>query len=155
MFIICVQFELNYYWPEIRCRSGEYTDRFSQDWIQKDAWSFERAWNACSGKTSEEEFSQGRFRRCQKHCISLKTIQRRKYNVKGSKSLWHIEGNHKLIRLVAIYHLVFHTKKQSEKKQSQILDYFEWTCQDISLGLFLFNIQYLSERAVGQDEIHC
>ena len=33
-------------------------DRLSQD------WSFERAWNAISGKTNEEKFSQGRFRRC-------------------------------------------------------------------------------------------
>ena len=39
-------------------------DQFFQDWIQKDAWSFECAWNASSGKTSEEKFSQGRFRRC-------------------------------------------------------------------------------------------
>ena len=54
-----------------------------------------------------------------KRCISLKTIQRRKYNVKGSNSLWHVDGNHKLIRLVAFYHFVFHTEKQSERKQSQ------------------------------------
>ena len=54
-----------------------------------------------------------------KCCISLKTIQRRKYNVKGSNSLWHIDGNHKLIRLVAFCHFVFHTEKQSERKQSQ------------------------------------
>ena len=39
-------------------------DQFFQDWIQTDAWSFECAWNASSGKTSEEKFSQGRFRRC-------------------------------------------------------------------------------------------
>ena len=64
MFIICVQFVLNCHWPGIRCHSEGYTDRFSEDWIQKDTWSFERAWNASSGKTSEEKFSQGRFRRC-------------------------------------------------------------------------------------------
>ena len=54
-----------------------------------------------------------------KRCISLRTIQRRKYNVKGSNSLWHIDGIHKVIRLVAICHLVFYTEKQSERKQSQ------------------------------------
>ena len=54
-----------------------------------------------------------------KRYISLRIIQRRKYNVKGSNSLWHIDGNHKLIRLVAICHFVFHTEKQSERKQSQ------------------------------------
>ena len=46
-------------------------------------------------------------------------MQRRKYNVKWSNSLWHIDRNHKLIRLVAIFYFVFHTEKQSERKQSQ------------------------------------
>ena len=54
-----------------------------------------------------------------KRCISLRTIQRRKYNVKGSNSLWHIDENQKLTRLVAICHFVFHTEKPSETKQSQ------------------------------------
>ena len=30
--------------------------------------------------------------------VELTTIQRRKYQVKGTKSLWHIDGNHKLVR---------------------------------------------------------
>ena len=60
-----------------------------------------------------------------KRCISLRTIQRRKYNVKGYNSLWQIDGNDKLIRLDAICHLVFHTKKQSEREQSQILECLE------------------------------
>ena len=42
-----------------------------------------------------------------KRCVSLRTIQRRKYNVKVSSSLWHIDGNHQLIRLVAIAILFF------------------------------------------------
>ena len=42
-----------------------------------------------------------------KRCISLRTMQRRKYNVKGSNSLWHIDGKHKLIRLLAIVILLF------------------------------------------------
>ena len=48
-----------------------------------------------------------------KRSISLRTIQRRKYNVKESNSLWYIDGNIKLIQLVAIYHLTFYTKRQS------------------------------------------
>ena len=54
-----------------------------------------------------------------KHCISLRTIQRKKYNVKGSNSLSHIDENQKLTRFVAICHFVFHTEKRSETKQSQ------------------------------------
>ena len=30
--------------------------------------------------------------------LQLKVISRRKYKVKGTNSLWHIDGNHKLIR---------------------------------------------------------
>ena len=30
--------------------------------------------------------------------VELTTIRRRKYQVKGTKSLWHIDGNHKLVR---------------------------------------------------------
>ena len=30
--------------------------------------------------------------------VELTTIRRRKYQVKGTKSLWHTDGNHKLIR---------------------------------------------------------
>ena len=30
--------------------------------------------------------------------VELRTIQRRKYQVKGTKSFWHIDGNHKLVR---------------------------------------------------------
>ena len=59
-----------------------------------------------------------------KRCISLRTIQRRKYNVKGSNSLRHIDGNHKLTRLVATCHFAFHTEKQPETKQSQFGFFF-------------------------------
>ena len=116
MFIICVQFVLNCHWPGIRCHSEGYTDRFSEDWIQKDTWSFERSWNASSGMRVHRFDLEDVIKRY----ISLRTIQRRNYNVKGSNSLWHIDGIHKVIRLVAICHLVFYTEKQSERKQSQL-----------------------------------
>ena len=36
--------------------------------------------------------------------IELTVIKRRKYSVKGSNSLWHIDGNHKLIRWNFVIH---------------------------------------------------
>ena len=36
--------------------------------------------------------------------IELTTIHRRKYNVKGTNALWHIYGNHKLIRWGIVIH---------------------------------------------------
>ena len=50
-----------------------------------------------------------------KRRISLRTIQRRKYNVKGSNSLWHIDGKHKLIRLLAIVILLFILKNNQRE----------------------------------------
>lgn len=52
-----------------------------------------------------------------KLCISLRTMQKRKYNVEGSNSLWDIDKNHKLIRLVAICYFALQTEKQPERKQ--------------------------------------
>ncbi|XP_066935261.1 uncharacterized protein [Clytia hemisphaerica] len=34
----------------------------------------------------------------------LKTVRRRKYNVKGTNALWHIDGNHKLIKWGLVIH---------------------------------------------------
>ncbi len=39
----------------------------------------------------------------------LRTIKRRKYSVKGPQHLWHIDGNHKLIRYVVLCMYVYVT----------------------------------------------
>ena len=39
-----------------------------------------------------------------KRSIELTVINRRKYSVKGTNSLWHIDGNHKLIRWNCVIH---------------------------------------------------
>ena len=50
---------------------------------------------------------QSRIRECMRrvnpggvllHALELRVIQRRSYYVQGPLSLWHIDGNHKLIR---------------------------------------------------------
>ena len=54
-------------------------------------------------------------------------MQKRKYNVEGSNSLWDIDKNHKLIRLVAICYFALQTEKQPERKQ-------------LDFGLFWMNV---------------
>ena len=44
--------------------------------------------------------------------LEMRITQRRRYQVPGPLALWHIDGNHKLIRY---YILIFHQFKISEK----------------------------------------
>ena len=64
---------------------------------------------ACRGLLVQEERVQESLKRIDLEGVlyrqlNMKLVLRRKYSVRAPLSLWHIDGYHKLIRLVAQYH---------------------------------------------------
>ena len=62
----------------------------------------------------------------------IQIIPRRKYNVAGPNSLWHIDGNHKLIRWKFIIHggingysrMIIYLKCNGNNKSTTVLHHF-------------------------------
>ena len=65
-------------------------------------------------KSQNYKIQQHRVRECMRRVnpegvvlrrLELRTVQRRRYHVSGPLALWHIDGNHKLIRYEALFYV--------------------------------------------------